>query len=304
METPTKLQKKSSCVVEQACQKIEGFRELYQEMDDKIRLSDQSDSTLYNYARRMAQLSLHFGKLPHEISENEINKYLANLARQKNSPSLSEFKLTVFALRFCYRIKKLFDRIVLLPIIKHRSILPVVLNEAECKDLFQAPNSLRDRILLALVYSAGLRVGEASRLKISDIDSARMMIHIRQSKGKKDRYVPLAHLMLEPLRKYFRTYRPVTYLFNGRKPGLPLSIGGMQSILRKGVKNSKIRKEITLHTLRHSFATHLLEHGVDIVTIKELLGHKRIETTLVYLHVAMPTRSNLVSPFDWLYQKS
>jgi len=153
------------------------------------------------------------------------------------------------------------------------------------------------------MYSAGLRAREASRLRIADIDSGRMMIHIRKSKYNKDRYVPLSPLILSGLRKYFFACRPVDYLFNGNAPGSPLSVRGMQWALREAVKKSKLQKGITLHTLRHSYATHLLEFGMDIVTIKELLGHERIETTLVYLHVAKPNRTNLFSPFDRLYKK-
>lgn len=304
MKTPSKLRKKSFTIVEQACHEIHGFGKLYQELDDKIRLSGQSKSTLSNYARKLAHLSLHFGKLPQHISEKELNKYLASLARQSKTPSLSDFKFAVYGLRYCYRLLGMSDKIVHLPSIKHVNKLPVVLNIQECKSLFSAPELLKHRVLLALMYSAGLRAREASRLKIADIDSGRMMIHIRQSKYNKDRYVPLSSLILKGLRKYYYACRPLEYLFNGNEPGSPLSVRGMQWALREAVKKSKLQKGITLHTLRHSYATHLLEQGMDIVSIKELLGHERIETTLVYLHVAKPNRSNLFSPFDKLYAKS
>jgi len=304
METQTKLQKKENSYVERACREIKGFRKLYEDIDEKMCISDLSRSTTANYCRRLAQLSLEFGRLPQDISDKEINKYLANLARQSKTPSLSTFKFTVYGLRFCFRLLGLKDRVVQLPVLKHKSKLPVVLNHAECRAVFHASEQLKHRVLLSLIYSAGLRVGEANRLKICDVDSGRMMIHVRQSKGKKDRYVPLSPLMLEGLRKYVIACRPVDFLFNGCKPGSPLSINGMQSVLHEAVKKCKLQKRITLHTLRHSYATHLLEFGMDIVTIKELLGHERIETTMVYLHVAMPTRSNLFSPFDRLYLKS
>jgi site-specific recombinase XerD len=303
METQTKLRKKSFTIVEQAIHQVRGFRNLYQELDDKVRLSGQSSSTLNNYARKLAQLSLHFGKLPQHIGEKEMNKYLASLARQSKTPSLSDFKFAVYGLRYCYRLLGMNDKIVQLPAIKRDTKLPVVLNYQECKALFNAPELLKHRILLALIYSAGLRAREASRLRIADIDSGRMMIHIRQSKYNKDRYVPLSKLILEGLRKYYYACQPVDYLFNGNSPGTPLSVRGMQWALREAVKKCRLQKGITLHTLRHSYATHLLEFGMDIVTIKELLGHERIETTLVYLHVAKPDRTNLFSPFDRLYKK-
>ena len=303
MNVQSKLRKKSFTIVDQACHEVRGFRNLYQELDDKVRLSGQSTSTLSNYARKLAQLSLHFGKLPQHISEKDLNKYLASLARQSKSPSLSNFKFTVYGLRYCYRLLGMNDKVVQLPKIKRSNKLPVVLNHKECKALFNTPELLKHRVLLTFIYSAGLRAREASRMKLSDIDSGRMMIHIRQSKYNKDRYVPLSPLMLEGLRKYYYACHPVDYLFNGNEPSSPLSVRGMQWILRTTVKKCNLQKGITLHTLRHSYATHLLEFGMDIVTIKELLGHGSIDTTLVYLHVARPNRSNLFSPLDRLFKK-
>lgn len=195
------------------------------------------------------------------------------------------------------------DHVVTLPQIKHTNKLPVVLNYSECRALFAAPELLKHRVMLSLIYSAGLRARELSKLKLADIDSERMMIHIRQSKYNKDRYIPLSPLILDGLRKYCRACNPVEYLFNGNQSGEPLSVRGMQWVLKETVKKCKLQKGITLHTLRHSYATHLLEYGMDIVTIKELLGHERIETTMVYLHVAKPNRTNLFSPFDRLYNK-
>ena len=304
METSPKLRKKSFTIVEQACHEVRGFTKLYQELDDKIRLSGQSESTLKNYARKLAHISLHFGKLPQYVEEKEINKYLASLARKSKTPSLSDFKFTVYGLRYCFRLLGINDKVVKLPSIKHDNKLPVVLNHQECKALFAAPDLLKHRVLLSFMYSAGLRAREVSRLKLADIDSERMMIHIRQSKYNKDRYVPLSPMILEGLRKYYYACQPVEYLFNGNQPASPLSVRGMQWALRESVKKCKLQKGITLHTLRHSYATHLLEFGVDIVTIKELLGHERIETTLIYLHVAKPNRSNTFSPFDKLYSNT
>ena len=304
MKLQPKLRKKSFTIVEQACHEIKGFRNLYQELDDKVRLSGQSTSTLYNYSRKIAQLCLHFGKLPQHINEKELNKHLASMARQSKSPSLSEFKHAVYGIRYCYRLLGLQDKLITLPKIKHDNKLPVVLNYEECKTLFKTPELLKHRVLLSLIYSSGLRAGEASRLKISDIDSGRMMIHIRQSKYNKDRYVPLSPIMLQGLRKYYYACHPVEYLFNGNEAGTPFTVRGMQSALHETVKKCKLQKGITLHTLRHSYATHLLEFGMDIITIKELLGHERIATTMVYLHVAKPNRTNLFSPFDRLYLKN
>ena len=299
----SKLRKRTFTIVEQACHEIPGFRKLIDELQEKMVLSGQAKSTLSNYARKLAHISLQFRKLPQQISEKEINRYLANLARNSKTPSLSDFKFTIYGLRYCYQMLGMNDKYVQLPHLKHESKLPVVLNYQECIALFKAPELLKHRVLLSLIYSAGLRAQEASHLKIGDIDSGRMMIHIRQSKYRKDRYVPLSPLILKGLRKYYYACRPVEYLFNGNEPGTPMSIRGLQWALREAVKKCKLQKGITLHTLRHSYATHLLEFGMDILSIKELLGHERINTTMVYLHVAKPRRTNLFSPLDRLYQK-
>jgi site-specific recombinase XerD len=298
----SKLRKKVFTIVEQACHEIHGFKKLYEELQDKILLSGQSRSTLTNYGRKVAQISLHYGKLPQNITEKEVNRYLATIARNSKTPSLSDFKFYVHGLRYCYRLLGMNDKALKLPSIHEPQKLPVVLNRQECIALFKAPELLKHRVLLSLIYSAGLRAGEASRLKIADIDSGRMMIHIRQSKFNKDRYVPLSPMVLAGLRKYYYACQPVEYLFNGNSAGSPLSIKGMQWALREAVKKCKLQKGISLHTLRHSYATHLLEEGMDIVSIKELLGHERIQTTMVYLHVARPNRTNLFSPFDRLYK--
>jgi len=299
----SKVQKRTFTIVEQACHEIHGFRKLYDELRDKILLSGQSKSTLTNYARKVAQISLHYGKLPQNISEKEVNRYLASIARNSKTPSLSDFKFYVHGLRYCYRLLGMNDKALKLPSIHEPQKLPVVLNYQECIALFKSPELLKHRVLLALIYSAGLRAGEVSRLKIADIDSGRMMIHIRRSKFNKDRYVPLSPLILQGLRKYYYACQPVEYLFNGNTAGTPLTVKGMQWALREAVKKCKLQKGISLHTLRHSYATHLLEMGMDIVSIKELLGHERIQTTMIYLHVAKPNRSNLFSPFDRLYKK-
>ena len=304
MEKATpKVRKRTFTIVEQACHEIHGFKKLYEELQDKILLSGQSKSTLTNYGRKVAQISLHYGKLPQNITEKEVNRYLASIARNAKTPSLSDFKFYVHGLRYCYRLLGMNDKALKLPSIHEPQKLPVVLNRQECIALFKAPELLKHRVLLSLIYSAGLRAGEASRLKIADIDSGRMMIHIRQSKFNKDRYVPLSPRILEGLRKYYYACQPMEYLFNGNSAGSPLSIKGMQWALREAVKKCKLQKGISLHTLRHSYATHLLEEGMDIVSIKELLGHERIQTTMVYLHVARPNRTNLFSPFDRLYKK-
>jgi site-specific recombinase XerD len=303
METQTKLRKKSLTMVERAIAQVKGFKELYQDFEDKILIFGHSPSALENYSRKVAEVCLHFDRLPQDISEKDLNKYLADMAREKRSPCLSNFKFTVYGLRYFYRMLGMSHRIIELPSIKAPRKLPVVLNYKECKALFKAPALLKHRVLLALIYSAGLRVGEASRLRLSDIDSGRMMIHIRQSKYAKDRYVPLSPLVLIGLQRYCKAYQPVDYLFNGSRRGTPLTTIGIQYVVRQAVKKCGFTKNICAHSLRHTYATHLLEFGMDIVSIKELLGHARIQTTMIYLHVAQSNRINLFSPIDRLYKK-
>ena len=210
----------------------------------------------------------------------------------------------IFALRCYFRLLGYEGKAIKLPIIHENKKLPVVLNRHECRKLFAAPAHIKHRVILSLIYSAGLRVSELCQLKLADIDSERMMIHIRQSKFSKDRYLPLSALILEGLRKYYLNCKPNVWLFNGKDKSVHINSQTVQDIMRTAKKKAKILKNVSVHNLRHSYATHLLEDGVDIVTIKELLGHVRIETTMVYLHVAKPHRSNLFSPFDRLYMKN
>jgi integrase/recombinase XerD len=303
MITKRQFREKPLSHVEQACITIRGFKNLYKKFDDKIRLAGQSESALSNYARKLAQLSLHFGKLPHRISEKKINRYLASLSRNSKTPSLSDFKFTVYGLRYCYRLMGMKRKAVRLPVIRSVKKLPVVLNYKECRAILKAPALLKHRILLSLIYSAGLRLSEARNLRIADVDMVRMMIHIRQSKNLKDRYVPLSPMLIKGLRKYINTCNPVDFLFNGNKPGKRSSDQALQAALKNAVRKCKIQKRISLHSLRHSYATHLLEYGMNIVSIKNLLGHEHLETTLVYLHVVKQNFSKLFSPLDKLYKK-
>ncbi|MDR1115934.1 MAG: tyrosine-type recombinase/integrase [Tannerella sp.] len=185
---------------------------------------------------------------------------------------------------------------------KDRS-LPEILNAEECRRLFRVSSRLRDRVILSLMYSAGLRNCKLPALRVKDIDSGRMLIHIRRSKNRKDRCVPLSRLILQGLRKYYRQERPQDFLFPGEREGSPLSSGTLSQILRRAVSRSGIRRKITLHTLRHTYAIHLPEMGVDILRVKELLGHADIRTTMLYLQVMNLSAKKAFSPFDRLCRK-
>ena len=212
------------------------------------------------------------------------------------------FKHTVYGLRFLFRIFDRRDKAIRLPSLKKESPLPVVLSRNECRQLFKSGKMLKHRVLLSLVYSAGLRQKEVRNLLQRDIDFDRMQIHIRKTKYNKERYVPLSKLMVKGLLKYYEAYCPKHYVFNGRNIDSPLSARGVQWAMKESLKASGIKKQACVHTLRHSYATHLLELGVDIDTLRKLLGHAHLTTTMVYLHVARISSSEKFSPFDKLYQ--
>jgi len=288
-------------IVEQATQTVDGFAKVYKLLQQQVVLRGQSKSTLENYIRRIALISLHFGRLPQDISEEEINEYLAALASNPQKPSRSTFKHAIYGLRYYFRLLGQNKRAILLPTLKEEFKLPVILNRSELRELFIAPALLKHRILLSLIYSAGLRSQEAINLKISDIDFERKTIHIRQSKYKKDRMVPLSEYMAKGLRKYFSVEHPYTWIFNGKEPDGRYSVKGLSWVMRQALKKTGITKDVSLHSLRHSYATHLLEDGVNILTIKSLLGHANIDTTMIYLHVANPPSILPHSPLDTLY---
>jgi integrase/recombinase XerD len=181
---------------------------------------------------------------------------------------------------------------------KREHKLPFVLNKREVKLILEAPVNLKHRTMLAVIYSCGLRRGEVLRLKAEHIDSVRNVIMIRQAKGRKDRIVPLSPKVLALLREYYKVYRPLNWLFEGQKRGEPYDERSLQQVLRNAVNRAGINKPVTLHWLRHSYATHLLESGTDLRYIQELLGHSSSRTTEIYTHVSNTALRNITSPFD------
>jgi integrase/recombinase XerD len=206
-------------------------------------------------------------------------------------------------LRYYFRLLGQNKRAIDLPSLKEGTKLPVIFNRSERKELFRTPKLLKHRILLTLIYSAGLRSQEVSNLKISDIDFERKTIHIRQSKFKKDRIVPLSGYMAKGLRKYISAENPHFWLFNGKEPNGRYSARGLTWLMRETLKKTSIKKDVNLHSLRNSYATHLLEDGMNIVTLKKLLGHANITTTLIYLHVAQCPLIKPHSPLDTFYSE-
>jgi len=287
-------------VVDRAHDLVPEFRQNFAQFVERVTIDQCSKSLITNYGRNLAYLALHFGRVPHLVSVDEINTYLYRLTVHEKF-SISYFKQTVFGLRYWFRLFGMDDKALQMPVIKKTETLPTVLSKEECKALFRAPRWFKHRFLLAVAYSAGLRMNEIRHLKITDLDLDRRQIHIRQGKGKKDRYVILSELIARKLPNYLKEVKPQLYLFEGQTVGQVMGERSIQYIINEGVKKTNIQKDVSMHTLRHSFATHLLEDGIDIYSIQRLLGHSDIRTTIVYLHVAQVIPKVAHSPLDSLY---
>lgn len=181
---------------------------------------------------------------------------------------------------------------------KREKTLPNVLSKEEVKQIITTPTNLKHKTMLSLIYSCGLRCGELLALQPHHIDSKRNIVLLKNSKGKKDRIVPLSPKILELLREYYKVYKPKTYLFEGQEAGTPYSDKSLQSVLKQALNKAGIKKPVTLHWLRHSYATHLLESGTDLRYIQELLGHNSSKTTEIYTHVSTKSIQQIKSPFD------
>lgn len=238
---------------------------------------------------------------PIYLDEEQVLDYLYYLQTRHNTPSRSFFKQTIYGLRYAFRMYGMKELRAVLPSIEQPKKLPVVLSHREVKLLLKTPKSLKHRLVLGMLYGCGLRCFELCNVQLKDLDFDREMLHIRQGKGRKDRYVPLSRVLIKGLKRYIASENPVNWCFNGRDKKGALSRRGVQWIVRKARKRSGIEKEVTSHSLRHSYATHLLEMGLDIITIKDLLGHTSIQSTIVYLNVARLGRQEAFSPLDRLY---
>jgi integrase/recombinase XerD len=259
---------------------------LRQRYVDDLRLRNKSPRTIETYVLRVAQFAKHFKCSPERLGGKQLRAYQQHLIARQVSWSM--FNQSVCALRFLYNVTLgRTDVIKHLPFAKRPRTLPSVLSAEEVMRLLKAALPGRDRALLDVAYSCGLRLKELLGLKVSDIDSARMVLHIRHGKGQKERLVPLSPRLLGVLRGYWKEYRPATWLFPGAKPALALTDGTVQRICKRTAKRAGLTKRIHPHTLRHSFATHLLEAGVDLLSVQALLGHSHFNTTAKYLHVSM-----------------
>ena len=267
-------------------------------LSNMILLKGYSENTLKTYRSCFtAFLLAHPGIRPSTITKQQTLTFLLD-HQQSEKWSESYQNLIINSIKFFFefivgRSKEHYD----IPRPKKPQKLPNVLSKEEVKLLFSKVMNSKHKIMLMMAYGGGLRVGEIVKLKLQDIDSSRMMISIRGAKGKKDRQVPLSTKLLKLLRKYFVQFKPKVWLFQGQTGG-QYSERSIQEIIKRASKAAGIRKNVTVHTLRHSYATHLLERGVDIRYIQELLGHNSMRTTLIYTHVSTKDIGNIGSPLD------
>jgi len=270
-------------------------------MSDDLRLRNRSLRTINTYLACVAHFARHFGKSPALLGPEEIRQYQVYLVEQRRV-SWSYFNQVVCALRFLYRHTLGRDWVVAhIPFPRQPKKLPVVLSQDEVIRLFDAVRSLKQRAILMTAYASGLRLAEVTHLQVSDIDSQRMVIRVRQGKGQKDRYVMLSRKLLAVLRLYWRAERPTTWLFPSKgKQDQPINHSVVQRACHQAGIDAGLRKPVTVRALRHSFATHLLEAGTNIRIIQTLLGHSHVSTTQRYTYVSNKTVRATESPLELL----
>lgn len=262
-----------------------------------LRIENYSEQTITSYVGEISLLSRHYNKCPTVITESEIKNYIAK--RLSSGLSWSSVNCFISAIHKLYNnTLDIPQRIERINRPRTEKKIPVVLSQEEVMRLISCTTNLKHKTFIMTVYSAGLRVGEACKLRLTDIDSSRMRVIIRNGKGHKDREVSLSEKLRDQLRCYYKKYRPKVYLFSGADPTQPYSHSSAQALIKKYSKISGIKKKVTPHTLRHSYATHLMDKGVDIRNVQALLGHKSIKTTLHYCHLSKTGLKSVVSPLD------
>ncbi|HYO13083.1 MAG TPA: site-specific tyrosine recombinase/integron integrase [Thermoanaerobaculia bacterium] len=278
--------------------------EMRRRMEVELKLQGCSPRTQGTYIAWVRRFAEHYHRPPERMGKKEVRGFLVYLLEERKL-SRSSVVQAFCAIKFFYvhvlhRPFELED--VSFP--KRKRALPLVLSEPEVKRLLAAAETLRDQAMVMTLYSAGLRLNELLNLHVKDIDSSKMQIRVRQGKGVKDRNVILSQTLLETLRRYFRQYRPEKWLFYGKTPQQRLDQRVVQKMVRRISQKAGLRPGVTCHTLRHSFATHLLEHGTELPYIQELLGHRSIRTTLLYTRVTPRALKQVTSPLDRLDWKA
>ena len=267
-------------------------------MDRELRIRGLAENTRRSYIEKMRRFVRHFMRAPDQLTAEDVKQYQLFLTKDRRV-TWSTFNVNVCAIRFFYRnVLRVEWNVEHIPYQKTSTRLPVVLSGGEVIALLDAATNLKHRAILMTLYSAGLRTGEAIHLRLEDIDSQRMMIRVEQGKGRRDRYVMLSRKLLETLRRYWLMSRPDPWLFPGQVPTRPITYRSVDRIFACAKAKAGIRKRVVPHSLRHSFATHLLERGVNIRVIQRLLGHRNLRSTEVYTHVAESYIRDTKSPLD------
>lgn len=273
---------------------------LRKRMLEDLRVRNYSPKTQEIYIRHVARFARHFGRSPDQLTAEDIRTYLVHLVESERV-SWSSFNQAACALRFFYLVTLgRGDLVPHIPFPRTPKKLPTVLSTEEVARLLRAVPNLKHRALLITIYATGLRISEALALKVTDIDSERMVITVRQGKGFKDRTVMLSPQLLEVLRRYARQFRPRDWLFPGSRPDQPIHATVVQRACAQARLVAGLSKPATVHTLRHSFATHLLEAGTDLRLIQTLLGHRSLKTTAIYTHVSAQRLHDTPSPLERL----
>jgi len=273
---------------------------LRQKMINAMKLRGFSKSTQDSYIMAIARMAGFYKEAPDKISKEKVQAYLLQLWDTKKL-SWSSCNVVVSALRFFYvQVLGLEETRLWIPPRKVESKLPEILSKEEVERLLSALVNPKHRTLLMTTYAGGLRVSEVVKLQVKDIDSQRMTIRVKQGKGRKDRYTILSKSLLIQLRDYWKIYRPAVHLFPGKDLNYPLSRFSACLIYHKAKSKAGITKEGGIHSLRHAFATHMLEAGVDLRTIQLMMGHSSIRSTMRYLHVSSKHMSSIRSPLDLL----
>ena len=273
---------------------------LRQRFVDDLRLRNRSPKTIETYVRHVAQFAQHFGRSPEQLNVEHVRQYQLHLLHERKA-SWSGFNQAVSALRFLYGTTlgrpEYLER---LPYGRRPRTLPLVLSQEEVLELLRCTRHAGHRMVLMTMYATGLRVSEATALSVSHIDSQRMTILVAHGKGAKQRLVPLSKKLLTELRQWWRTHRHRQWLFPGQKKDRPIDISGVQRACQQAARDAGLTKHPTTHTLRHTFATQLLEAGVDLLTIQKILGHSCLTTTARYLHVRRNHLQAAAGVFDLL----
>ena len=278
---------------------------LHDQMSEDLVLKAYSPHTQRAYLRCARHFAKHYMRSPEEMGAQEVRDFLLHLVRDRKA-SPATLDMYVNALKFLYNITlKRPDAVEGISHPKRPKTLPVILSPEEVLRIFAAIRSVKHKAIIATAYAAGLRISEVCGLRLADIDSQRKRIHVRSGKGKKDRYVMLGESLLDLLRQYYQKARPQgEYLFPGYNPQRPICTTAVSQVLRKVVRQTALTKKVSMHTLRHCFATHLLEAGTDIRILQVLLGHSSIRTTLRYTHITDRLVQKLVSPLDMIQSAS